>query len=993
MSINKSKHSSAEVSKIIEIVKNMFGKGAPTTYDNSGFNKFDYDNPLLRSVYRMQISDPLTWDEIYAILYILKRYKNTQLKNENLDQIESRISDQFSETNPEFKDINELSKSKSIKKIGVGGYGRNTYIIPSLDPVKIRKIIKEISEKIMSLPPEQKQDFSSYFSGDKIQAWKLFYPRSQPDIIEIHPLVEGIVFDSLKALGYNTENANVAVPAQKTTNDAADTREGVFESKNTDKRKVKIIRDGNNYEIYFEYNPEMVNIIRNVKSRRTFDAAKKCWILYSPSKETLKQLGDQSDKIGFDRNPFDQASSASTIFEDGNSRASITCKDISADTNNNWLISIFYLSRSQPEELRKFLNESLRFCFVNSTSDINNTDPDIHTYLNMSESSDARFKYQRPTRGSLNDYARFIQCCESRGFDASELKRVVSSLVSKGIIKQERLEGSVDGFDNKEQFRSALEKFESNISKIKTGEQFTLKDLQVHGIQFLYSRSSALLGDETGTGKTVQSIMAAQLRLMRENNIPFDANLSDPNVCSSFRKKCLVFTLPSVVSQYTKNVIDITGLPENEVSNSFNNESAMWKVLPYNDLSVSSRSKEVTDFLKKQAMDGKIALCILDECHTIKNGSPSSRDPAGDHKKNKTTFNCQDITQYIPYVWGLSATIIANKPVDLYNQLRAVNHPLGKLDHGRFKGNFDPKTKNPSEKFANADKLRQILILQRIYIQRTKKMMEENLPNIAVGEKNVDLDKAALMAKINARMSSYRGRSSLNEQSAIRVELASAKAPKTLEFAKFFINQGKKVAIFTSFNESADIITDGLTKLLAPMSKSVAQIRGNQEKADRDMIIQDFKSENSKYFAIVINIAAGGTGIDLPNILTDVIFNDYDWSPAKDEQARGRFFRINSKEDVNVYYMIAKGTADEDIYEIVKQKIMIMELIQKLDEEQIERISEGRFEVTENDKRKNELQAKLEEIDEKLEQKVEQIGKEMKKASLNTNINWYKISR
>ena len=159
------------------------------------------------------------------------------------------------------------------------------------------------------------------------------------------------------------------------------------------------------------------------------------------------------------------------------------------------------------------------------------------------------------------------------------------------------------------------------------------------------------------------------------------------------------------------------------------------------------------------------------------------------------------------------------------------------------------------------------------------------------------------------------------------------------------------------------------------------------------MITQDFKSENSKYFAIVINIAAGGTGIDLPNILTDVIFNDYDWSPAKDEQARGRFFRINSKEDVNVYYMIAKGTADEDIYEIVKQKIMIMELIQKLDEEQIERISEGRFEVTENDKRKNELQAKLEEIDEKLEQKVEQIGKEMKKASLNTNINWYKISR
>ena len=86
--------------------------------------------------------------------------------------------------------------------------------------------------------------------------------------------------------------------------------------------------------------------------------------------------------------------------------------------------------------------------------------------------------------------------------------------------------------------------------------------------------------------------------------------------------------------------------------------------------------------------------------------------------------------------------------------------------------------------------------------------------------------------------------------------------------------------------------------------------------------------------AIVISIDAGGTGIDFPNILTDVIVNDFDWSPSDDDQSLGRFYRINSLNAVNVTYMLAENTLDRRFYELLKKKKEIAERIQNLSDEE-----------------------------------------------------------
>lgn len=269
-------------------------------------------------------------------------------------------------------------------------------------------------------------------------------------------------------------------------------------------------------------------------------------------------------------------------------------------------------------------------------------------------------------------------------------------------------------------------------------------------------------------------------------------------------------------------------------------------------------------------------------------------------------------------------------------------------------------------------------------------MMESSIPNLVISKNGIGIDIDSFNQGVNIRLQGYKSRKAINEQNAIRVELAIKKAPETLKFVRPILEAGNKVAIFTCFSESSDILKNGMLEILRPTLGYVATIKGDQDKEQRDAIIQEFKKPDGKYKAIVINIAAGGTGIDLPNILTDVVFNDYDWSPARDEQARGRFFRINSKENINIHYIIASGTADEVIFKIVSQKIKIMEAIQKLDEEQISRITAGIYDVTPDDRKKNELQVELEKIDESLAEAVAQISQGIRTAKF---YSWIKVAR
>jgi hypothetical protein len=92
---------------------------------------------------------------------------------------------------------------------------------------------------------------------------------------------------------------------------------------------------------------------------------------------------------------------------------------------------------------------------------------------------------------------------------------------------------------------------------------------------------------------------------------------------------------------------------------------------------------------------------------------------------------------------------------------------------------------------------------------------------------------------------------------------------------------------------------------------------------------------NSK--VLVMSMKMGGTGISFPNTFSNMIVNDYDWTPESAEQSEGRIYRINTTQDVNIQYVIANGS-DTQLFDRVKQKRQLAEIIQKYRAEYINTI-------------------------------------------------------
>lgn len=113
--------------------------------------------------------------------------------------------------------------------------------------------------------------------------------------------------------------------------------------------------------------------------------------------------------------------------------------------------------------------------------------------------------------------------------------------------------------------------------------------------------------------------------------------------------------------------------------------------------------------------------------------------------------------------------------------------------------------------------------------------------------------------------------------------------------------------IFTRFRDTANKIAEVLRGLEEPIDPLL--ITGGSK---RPAVTSDHR-------AIVGTIAAMGEGLDLPHISV-AIFVDCEWSSILMQQAIDRIHRINITEAKQVYYLQARGTIDEYVYNVVTGK-------------------------------------------------------------------------
>uniref|UniRef100_A0A8C3G946 SWI/SNF-related matrix-associated actin-dependent regulator of chromatin subfamily A-like protein 1 n=1 Tax=Cyclopterus lumpus TaxID=8103 RepID=A0A8C3G946_CYCLU len=467
---------------------------------------------------------------------------------------------------------------------------------------------------------------------------------------------------------------------------------------------------------------------------------------------------------------------------------------------------------------------------------------------------------------SLGDYKRLLDLLS--GIAAVEVEPLPRAIVQTFFAR----------FDGTE--ARSLDVPEADLSRIDPSLTCSLMPFQRDGVNFAVSKQGRLLlADDMGLGKTVQAIcIAAYYR----NEWP------------------LLVVAPSSV-RFTWAEAFRRWLP------SLSPDSINVVVKAKDDLRsglVNITSYDLLSRMDKLQLGNPFNVLIMDECHFM---------------KNMKTARCKaalPLLKAAKRVVLLSGTPAMSRPSELYTQILAVRPTLFPRFH-----EFGMRYCNATQSTwgwdysgsSNLGELR-LLLDESLMLRRLKCDVLSQLP--AKQRKVVTVTIDGVNTRIKAKM---------QDKEALLVfynQTAEAKLQAIMEYITDMLECGReKFLVFAHHKLVLDHITTELVK------KNVCYIRidGSTPSAERQQLCEKFQFL-TKTCVAVLSITAANMGLTL-HAADLVVFAELFWNPGILVQAEDRVHRIGQTSNVNIHYLVAKGTADDHLWPMIQEKMNILEQV------------------------------------------------------------------
>lgn len=443
-----------------------------------------------------------------------------------------------------------------------------------------------------------------------------------------------------------------------------------------------------------------------------------------------------------------------------------------------------------------------------------------------------------------------------------------------------------------------------------------LMPFQQEGVAFAESREGrVLIADEQGLGKTVQALAWLQLHPEARPAVvvcPASLKLNWEREANKW------ISNPKVqVLQGTDNTQPLFG----EII-IINYDILGNSIEKYTDERGKKHTRELmgTGWVDVLISYG-VSTVIIDECQYIKNN--------GTMRTNGT----KRLGKQAEHVIGLSGTPIESRPVEFFNILQLINKDIMPNWWSFVNKYCGAKKQFFGWDFSGASNTLELheLLTKTIMVRRLKADVLPELPDKQYGYIPMEMDNWQTYREAQNGFLQYiaetRGmdaaKKASNAQHLAKIEAlkqlaVAGKLKQSISWIQDRIEAGDKLVVFAVHKAVIEALMDKFT------GKAV-KVDGSVSSSQRQQAVDQFQNDESIRL-FVGNIKAAGVGLTLTASST-VVFLELPWTSSDLSQAEDRCHRIGQKSSVNVYYLLASGTIEEDIAELLDNKRQVLDSV------------------------------------------------------------------